>query len=626
MYARTSSQPETPRKTPTASQNGARPASAPHISSATTSRPAFSSVPSGESDHISKSLIVWLKCSSPSPFLPDSGSADSRPRARGHNRIQLLLGPRTTTRREARIRPHRKRPSRKNPLHGGAVLGRALRWTCAALSSVKELLPRIFVRGLLERLERLTLGLRQLLRNGDAHAREQVAAAGALELRRAAPTHPQELPVLGARRHLQRDRAVRGRHFDRCPESGFREGHRDVDHEIRPPPLVELRRRDSRDHVQIAGGRASVPGLALAAQLDPRAVPDPGGELDLVPLRPPLTTGAVAARTRILDHSSVPPAARAGLREREQALALGLDAAAAALGTDDRRRSGLRSRAAARAAACLELDRNLHLSALERVLERDVHLDFEVGSALAALLGAPPASCAAASEEAAEDVAEITEVAQVEVAGEVVVAALEARPAAPVRRPERVVLLALLRVGENVVGGLDLLEALLRRRVPGVLVRVVLASELPIRLLDLVLRGGLGNTEACVEVVDGSQVTPAPPPRPAGPRSRPAPDGGHGRRAGSPSAAPPAPSLPRGRTAASGAPRGRAGRTFRPPRPRPGLRGTERRAASGRRAALRLQASPPRVRPRPAAPVRGRPARAEAPSRAARGHAWPDFP
>src|SRR5262249_9593992 len=157
------------------------------------------------------------------------------------------------------------------------------------------------------------------------------------------------------------------------------------------------------------------------------------------------------AGARILDHGAVPAAARAGLREREQALALGDHAAAPALRAERRGRPRLRARAAALAAGGLELDRDLGLDALPRVVARQPHLDLAVAAALAGLtlLLATPA----AAEEAAEDVAQVAEVGDVEA---LEVEAARARPAA-VLGAEAVVLLPLLRVGEHVVGRLHLL-------------------------------------------------------------------------------------------------------------------------------------------------------------------------
>ena len=66
---------------------------------------------------------------------------------------------------------------------------------------------------------------------------------------------------------------------------------------------------------------------------------------------------------------------------------------------------------------------------------------------------------------------------------------------------DRVVLLALLGVGEHGVGLTDVLEALLGRGVPGVLVGVVLAGELAVGLLDRGRVGVLGDAEDRVEVL-----------------------------------------------------------------------------------------------------------------------------
>src|SRR5205814_1329890 len=128
-----------------------------------------------------------------------------------------------------------------------------------------------------------------------------------------------------------------------------------------------------------------------------------------------------------------------------------------------------------------------------------------------------------------EDPAEqIAEVADVE-AAEVEVDVLAARTRTSVRRAEAVVLLALLLVREHVVRPLHVLEAVLCLLVAGVLVRVVLARELAIRLLDLVLRRALRHAQRVVERL--SHRSPA-----RRPRSRRARDARRDRRVCSPSA------------------------------------------------------------------------------------------
>src|SRR4029453_2884611 len=363
----------------------------------------------------------------------------------------------------------------------------------------------------------LELLLVQLLRHLQAQARKDVALP-ALELRRAAALDPQQLPVLGAAGHLQRHRAVRRRYVDSGPQCRVGERDRHVDDEVGAAPLVDRRLGYARDDMQISGRAAGGPGLALSLEPDPGAVLDAGRNLHRVALRSALAPGSTAARARIFDHGAVPAAAWAGLREREEPLALRDHSAATALGTDLRRRAGLRTRSATLAASRVDLNRDPRLDSLERVLEREVDLDLEIGAALGPrLLG----STASATEDPAEDVAEIPEIADVEVE----VARREA--ATPAGASERVVLLALLRVREHVVGVLDLLEALLGRLVARVSVRVVLAGQLSVSLLDLVGGSALRYAEGAVQILSRGHA-----------RSPPAPDGSPGHRAGSPSAAP----------------------------------------------------------------------------------------
>src|SRR5439155_23476147 len=79
---------------------------------------------------------------------------------------------------------------------------------------------------------------------------------------------------------------------------------------------------------------------------------------------------------------------------------------------------------------------------------------------------------------------------------------------------EAVVLLAFLLVAEDVVGVLDFLEAGLGLLVARVAVGVVLPRQLAVGLLDLVLRGGLGDAQDFVVVTrhgghNGVRVVPS---------------------------------------------------------------------------------------------------------------------
>src|SRR5205085_2473872 len=82
----------------------------------------------------------------------------------------------------------------------------------------------------------------------------------------AAALDPQELPVLGAGRNLERDRALRRRNVDLAAERGRREGDRHLHDEVVSAALVRRRRLDPCDDDQVAVRAAMLAGLALALE------------------------------------------------------------------------------------------------------------------------------------------------------------------------------------------------------------------------------------------------------------------------------------------------------------------------------------------------------------------------
>src|SRR6266540_2928290 len=252
----------------------------------------------------------------------------------------------------------------------------------------------------------------------------------------------------------------------------------------------------------------------------------------------------------------------------------------------------------------LELDGHVHLRTLERVLERQVDRRLDVRAALAALalLRAAPL---APAEHAAEDVGEV---AEIEIAREVEVEVARAgsTAAAGAVRAEGVVLLPLVGVLEHVVGGLHFLEARLRLGVARVLVRMVLAGELPVRLLDLVLRGALLDAEDVVERLRHRAPPSGTPPPPGRAAAR-------GRRGCSPSGSPRSPSPRAPRRTGRAAPRARSGRTRPQPRSRRVLPSRGWRRAGGGPGSRPPRAVPPRAARRPRARARDRRAPAGAP-------------
>src|SRR5262249_52197002 len=154
---------------------------------------------------------------------------------------------------------------------------------------------------------------------------------------------PQQLAVLGAGRNLQRDRAARRRDLHLPAESGGRERDGDLDDQIIAAPLVGVGLRDPCDDDPGAVRTAVPAALALALEPDLRAVFAARLDLHRVRAQSALATRALALRARLLDHGAVAAAARTRLGQREQALALGGDAAAVALRADDGSGSRLRA-------------------------------------------------------------------------------------------------------------------------------------------------------------------------------------------------------------------------------------------------------------------------------------------
>src|SRR4051794_232200 len=267
---------------------------------------------------------------------------------------------------------------------------------------------------------------------------------------------------------------------------GDRERHLDLD--VVALALEHRAVLHAGDHEQVAGRPAVAAGLALAGEADARALADAGGDVHAVALRRAHGALAVAGRARVLDDGARAVAAGARLRDREEALALRLEAAALAARADLRLGARPRAGPVAGRAARRHGDAERHLCALERLVERDADLGLEVAAALGLRAPRSRAALRAAPEQVREDVAEAAGLE----AAEAALATAGARPAAPAtgaeEDPAAVVLLALVRVAHDVVGGLDLLEALLGLGVVRVAVRVVLARELAVGLLDLLGR------------------------------------------------------------------------------------------------------------------------------------------
>src|SRR6185503_14486997 len=298
-------------------------------------------------------------------------------------------------------------------------------------------------------------------RHDDLDRDELVARAAALEPRHAVARQPEGASARGGGRDLHRDLAAQGRNLDRGTERRLGRRDRQGQVDVVPLALEERMRGDGDAQVQVAAraGRAGT----LTGDADALAALHAGGDLHVDLALRALPPAAAARGARLSLNVAGAPAHRARLLEvHRERLARAVE--------------GLVER---------DLDARLDVRAARGPIEAFVEPD-------ASGAGAAPGVGAKVSEDRAEELGEVAEVAGVS-------AVLHSEAASgracwwglgvslPVRS-ERIVAAALLGVGENLVGLADLLEAV--GRVLGLRdVRVVLPREPAIGGLDrLVVR------------------------------------------------------------------------------------------------------------------------------------------
>src|SRR3954451_17650879 len=252
------------------------------------------------------------------------------------------------------------------------------------MGSREQLRARVAVHDLGKLLDRLGLLPAEAGGNVDDEAVVDVPAgprAGA-ELRRALAAQALDGAVLRAGRDAESLRAMQRRHFDLGAADRLRDRERHLDLDVVALALEHRALLHVGHHEEVAGRAAVAAGLALAGEPHARALLDAGRDVHAVALRRPHDALAMARRARVLDHGAGALAAGARLGDREQPLALRLEAAALAARADLRLGARARAGAVARRAPRRHRDAERHLRALERLVERDVDLGLEIGAAL----------------------------------------------------------------------------------------------------------------------------------------------------------------------------------------------------------------------------------------------------
>ena len=132
-----------------------------------------------------------------------------------------------------------------------------------------------------ELLDDLALLARQLARDDDVDDRAEVAAAaGPTEDRHALPAQRDGLARLRPGVETDLVRAVERRDADARAERGDGRGHVDHGDEVVAVADEALVLGDVDEHVEVAGRRAGLAGVAVAAQADALAVGDAGRDVD----------------------------------------------------------------------------------------------------------------------------------------------------------------------------------------------------------------------------------------------------------------------------------------------------------------------------------------------------------
>ena len=327
---------------------------------------------------------------------------------------------------------------------------------------------------------------------------QQRSLPRSVELGRPLAGHAQRAAVLAAGGHRDLHAAVQRGNLDLGAQRRLGEGDRHLHHQVVALSGEYRAGHHAGDHVQVAGRAAPHAGAALALELDAGAVL---GALRDAHADAPLGRAlarAPAVGAGVVDDGARAAALRACLGDGEAADVTTDGAPPLAGAAQARAAAGRGARPRARGAGLGLLQGHRHLGTGHGLVERQRHLHLQVLAApgTARRAAAATATAAAATEHGSEDVAQVAEPGATGGAAHAAVAAAHAREPAL-----GVVLLALLGVGQHVVGVRDLLEALLGLRVAGVGVGVVLARKGPVGLLDGIRIGVLGHAEDLVEVL-----------------------------------------------------------------------------------------------------------------------------
>src|SRR5688572_229096 len=339
---------------------------------------------------------------------------------------------------------------------------------------------RILLVDLLELAQQVLLARRELDRCLEHDVTVKVARHRSAHGTDPLVTQPKHLPGLRLHGDLDLRLAVERGNLDFAAERRGCEADRHFAMQVGAFALEDRMRLELDDDVEIAVRPAVHARFAFPRKADAVVLVDAGRNLHRQRLVLEHATDAFAGLAGIGDHLAGAVAGRTRLLDREETLRDAHLASPAAARARLRLRAGLRSVAVARRALLERGDADLRFGAARRLLERKLEVVAQVGAAEHAV--AAPASTL--PEDLAEDVAE-----RVGKAAKAFRTAASAKPLRGINAgvAELIVGGALLRIRQDLVRLLRLLEFVLGTLVIRIAIRMVLHRVLAIGLLQVVV-------------------------------------------------------------------------------------------------------------------------------------------
>jgi len=353
--------------------------------------------------------------------------------------------------------------------------------------------------------QQFALALAQLSGCLDSHLDIKIAFAATIEYGHAFAPDPKRRSRLRAFGNFQPVLALQRGNHDLRAQSSL--GERDRHHAVQVVALAlkESMFFDVQYNIQIARRPAERARFAESAETNARAVLHSRRHLGFHHTFAQQAAFAFALRAWLGDYAARALAGWAGASNAEEPLLIPHLPSAIARPAGDRSLTGRCAVSAARVAGLMAAHADLLLGAKDGLVEFEMQVFAQIGSALgAAATASPLAEQVAETEHVSKNVAEILEDGGIESRRTSSIAAHAGVSEAVVQR-------SLLAVGENGVRLRDFLELLFRIRIVRVAVGMVRHRELAVSALDLNVGGRTGNTEYFVIIafrIGGQKLPP----------------------------------------------------------------------------------------------------------------------